>query len=140
MFMRAALCRLALLLAALTLWAVPVRAHDIPNDVTVQAFVKPEGRSLRVLMRLPLKSVMDIEYPHRERDFVDLARVDQSLHDAATLALSNNLELYEGDTLLLSPRIVSTRMSLDSDRSFGTYETALAHVTGPPLSTDITIY
>jgi len=138
--MRAALCRLALLLAALTLLATPVLAHDIPSDVTVQAFVKPEGHSLRVLMRLPLKSVMDIEYPHRERDFVDLARVDQSLHDAATLALSNNLELYEGDTLLLSPRIVSTRMSLDSDRSFGTYETALAHVTGPALSADTTIY
>src|SRR6266852_244922 len=111
MYMRVALCRLALLLAALTLFAAPLYAHDIPADVTVQAFVKPEGHVLRVLMRMPLKSIQDIEYPHRERDFVDLALIDLSLHDAATLALSNNMEIYEGETLLPNPNIVSTRMS-----------------------------
>ncbi len=140
MGIRIGLCRLALLLAGLILLAAPVFAHDIPNDVTVHAFVKPEGHVLRVLMRLPLKSVMDVEFPHRERDFVDLARVDQSLRDAATLALSNNMDVYENDRLLARPRIVSTRMSLDSDKSFGAYDTALAHVTGPPLSPDTTIY
>ncbi|HXJ01338.1 MAG TPA: HupE/UreJ family protein [Micropepsaceae bacterium] len=141
MAVRIVLCRLALLLvAALTLLPAQLFAHDIPSDVTVQAFVKPDGHTLRVLVRLPLKSVMDIEFPHRERDFVDLARVDQSLRDAATLAISNNLEIYEGDRLLPNPRIVSTRMSLDGDRSFVNYGSALAHVTGPPLSPDTTIY
>src|SRR6516225_9281750 len=100
MCVRVALCRLALLVAALTAFLVPASAHDIPVDVTVQAFVKPEGQTLHVLMRLPLKSVMDVEFPHKERDFVDLARVEQSLRDAATLALSNNMEIYEGDALL----------------------------------------
>src|SRR6267142_7270832 len=113
MFVRFAFCRLALLLAALVLWAVPASAHDIPSDVTVQAFVKPEGHSLRLLVRLPLKTVMDVEFPRREREFVDLTRINQALHDAATVALLNNIELYEGDTLLSKPRIVSTRMSLD---------------------------
>ncbi len=140
MCIRFAFCRLALLLAALTFCAVPVSAHDIPSDATVQAFVKPEGHILRLLVRLPLKTVMDVEFPRREREFVDLARVDQSLRDAATLALSNNLDIYEGDTLLISPRIVSTRMSLDSDKSFATYEGALAHVTGPALPNDTTIF
>src|SRR5882724_8127031 len=98
MSMRLVLCRLALLLAALTLLAAPVSAHDIPTDVTVQAFMKPEGHVLRLLVRLPLKTVMDVEFPHRERDFVDLARVDQSLRDAAKVALANNIDLYEGDT------------------------------------------
>jgi hypothetical protein len=140
MSIRAALCRLALFLAALTLLAAPVFAHDIPSDVTVQAFMKPEGHTLRVLVRLPLKAVMDVEFPRREREFVDLARVDQSLHDAATAALSNNIELYEGDTLLANPRIVSTRMSLESDRSFATYDAALAHVMGPALSDETTIF
>jgi len=83
---------------------------------------------------------MDVEFPHREREFVDLARIDQSLHDAAKIALANNIDLYEGDTLLSNPRIVSTRMSLESDRSFATYEGALAHVTGPALSNDTTIF
>ena len=94
MFMRLALCRLALLLAALTFLPWPGFAHDIPVDATVQAFVKPEGQTLRVLMRLPLKTVMDVEFPHKERDFVDLARIDPSLRDAARLALSNNMDVY----------------------------------------------
>ena len=70
MVMRAAICRFALLLTALTLWAMPALAHDIPSDVTVQAFMKPEGHVIRVLVRLPLKAVMDVEFPHRERDLV----------------------------------------------------------------------
>src|SRR5580692_9356988 len=107
MSVRFALRRFVLLLAALVLWTVPVSAHDIPSDVTVQAFVKPQGHTLRLLVRLPLKTVMDVEFPRREREFVDLARVDQSLRDAATIALSNNIDLYEGYTLLLRPRIVS---------------------------------
>ena len=140
MSMKAVLFRLALLFAALTFFAVPGFSHDIPADVTVQAFVKPEGHTLKVLMRLPLKAVMDVEFPHRERDFVDLARIDPFLHDAATFALSSNMEIYEGDTLLLNPRIVSTRMSLDSDKSFASYESALAHVMGPALTNDTSIY
>jgi len=140
MFVKSLLCRLALLVAALTFLAAPVRAHDIPTDVTVQAFLKPEAHTLRLLVRLPLKTVMDIEFARKERDFVDLSRVDQALSDSAKIALSNNLEIYEGDHLLPAPRIVSTRMSLDSDRSFAGYDTALAHVLGPKLPNETTIY
>lgn len=140
MFIGNALCRFALLLAALVLLAAPAVAHDIPRDATVQAFLKPEGQTLRALIRVPLKTIADVEFPRRERDYVDLARIDQALNDAATLLLSSNIELYEGDRLLAAPRIVSTRMSLESDRSFATYEEALAHVTGPPLPPDTTIF
>ena len=132
--------RHALLLVALVFPAARLSAHDIPRDVTVQAFAKPEGQTLRLLMRVPLKAIMDIEFPRRERDYVDLSRVDQALRDAATVWLSNKIEIYEGDTLLENPRIVSTRMSLESDRSFGAYEDALAHVTGPTLPADTTIF
>jgi len=140
MSMKVVLCRFALLLAALLLLALPVSAHDIPSDVTVQAFVKPEGQTLRLLVRLPLKAVMDVEFPHRERDFVDLARVDQSLHDAATVALANNIELYEGDVRLDAPRIVDVRVSLPSDKSFASYEEALAHVMGSSLPENMELY
>jgi len=67
MSMKFAFLKLALLLAALTFFVAPVLAHDIPRDVTVQMFFKPEGQTLRVLMRVPLKGIMDIEFPHRER-------------------------------------------------------------------------
>jgi hypothetical protein len=137
---RAAWCRLALLIAALTVCAAPSFAHDIPADVTVQAFLKPEGHTLKLVMRLPLKAVLDVEFPRRERDFVDLARADQSLRDAAQLALAGNLEIYEGDALLPKPRIAAARMSLESDKSFASYDEALAHVTGAPLPPETTLY
>src|SRR5256712_4783404 len=120
----------AALILALSL---PVVAHDIPNDVTVNAFVKLEGGRLRLLARVPLKAMRDVDVPRRSGGFLDLARVDAALHDAATLWLADNIELYEGDTRLASPRVVETRVSLESDPSFRSYEEALAHVTGPRL-------
>src|SRR5712691_3364567 len=120
--------------------AARVSAHDIPRDVTVQAFAKPEGHSFKLLVRVPLKAIMDIEFPRKERDYVDLARVDQSLRDAAMIWLARKVELYEEDSLLPDPTIISARMSLESDRSFLSYEEALAHVTGPALRNDMTLF
>ena len=140
MSIRSLVCHVAAFVATLACVAGTACAHDIPRDVTVQAFVKPEGNTLLVLARVPLRALSDVEFPRRERDFVDLARVDQALDDAARLLLSNNLELREGDTPLASPRIISARLSLESDRSFATFEEALAHVTGPRLPLDTSIF
>jgi hypothetical protein len=118
----------------------PLSGHDIPRDATVQAFVKPEGQHLRLLVRVPLTGITDIEYPRREHDYVDLERVDQALHDTATHVLSNQIQLYEDDNVLGGARVVSARMSLESDRSFGSYEQALAHVLGPRLGDETTIF
>jgi hypothetical protein len=128
----------ALLVASLACLA-RVSAHDIPRDVTVQAFAKPEGQRFRLLLRVPLKALTDVEFPRREGDYVDLARVDRSLRDAANIWLANRLDLYEDDARLADPRIGSTRMSLESDRSFGSYDQALMHVLGPPLPNDTAI-
>jgi hypothetical protein len=137
---RVAFCRLALLLAALTLLAVPALAHFIPRDITVQAFVKPEGQTLRMLIRVPVKGIEDVEVPRRQGEYVDFTRLDQALRDTARVFLIDNLKLYEGDTQLPEPRIVATQFSLESDRSFENYDSALAHITGPPLPPDTTLY
>lgn len=115
-------------------------AHDIPNDVTVQAFVKPMGERLNLLVRVPLVAMRDVDFPKRGPGYLDIARADTSLRDAATLWLSDNVEVYEGDTRLQEIRVVSARVSLQSDRSFGSYEEALAHVTGARLPDDTEIY
>jgi len=120
--------------------ATRLLAHDIPRDVTVQAFAKPEGQRFRLLVRVPLKAIMDIEFPRKERDFVDMERVDQSLRDAAMIWLARKIELYEENSLVPAPTILSTRMALESDRSFESYEQALAHVTGPALGNDVSIF
>jgi hypothetical protein len=108
-------------------------AHDIPNDVTVHAFVKPEGQQLHLLVRVPLKAMRDISFPERGPGYLDLARVNEVLPGAATLWISDFIEIYEGDARLPKPQVVAARVSLPSDRSFSSYEEALAHVTGPGL-------
>jgi hypothetical protein len=130
----------ALLVVLVLLPATRLSAHDIPRDVTVQAFAKPEGQSFKLLVRVPLKAIMDIEFPRKERDFVDLERVDQALRDASMIWLARKIELLEEDTALPEPKILSTRVALESDRSFASYEEALAHVTGPALGNDVSIF
>ena len=115
-------------------------AHDIPNDVTVQAFLKPEGQQLHLLIRIPLRACRDVEFPTRGPGYLDLARSDKSLHDAATLWVSDNVEMYEDDVRLPAPKVVSARVALESDRSFGSYDEALAAVTGSRLANETELY
>ena len=85
----------AILAVALLVCLAPARpaAHDIPNDVTVQTFLKPEGQRLRLLVRVPLGAMRDMDYPKprgtTNADLLDLSRAEQSLRDAATLWLSD---------------------------------------------------
>src|SRR5437899_4440563 len=127
---------MATLLLALPYCAV---AHDIPNDVTIQAFLKPEGERLHLLVRVPLKALRDVVFPERGPGYLDLARVEPLLPDNSTLWISDFIEVYEGDTRLGKPRVLDTRIALESDKSFASYEQALAHVTGArlPAATDV---
>ena len=113
-----------------------LRAHEIPNDVTVHAFLRPEGQRLRLLVRAPLAAMRDILFPTRDQVHLDFARADAAVRDAATLWISDSITIYEGGNRLGAPRLVATQVSLPSDRSFASYDTALAHVTGSPLPAD----
>ena len=133
-------CRPAIIIAALVLLLMPrLGAHDIPQDVLVQMLVKPEGNTLRVLVRVPLGSMRDIEFPLRGPSYLDFGRVQPLLADIATLWIGNSLAIYEGQTRLEKPVLVGARVSLPSDRSFMTFESAVANVTGPPLPPETTI-
>ena len=133
--------KILLVLAALILWA-PARpsAHDIPPSVVVQAFARPQGDRLRLLVRVPLAAMRDVEFPLRDDGLLDLPRADRSLHDAAGLWIAKDIAVFEGDTPLGPPTLAGARVSLPSDRSFVTFESALASVTGPPLPPDTTLY
>jgi len=117
------------------LWQAVARAHEIPNDVTVQAFLKPQGQRAQLLVRVPLLAMRDMDYPTPSRGsgLVDLSKADATLRDAATLWIADDIELYEEGNRLAYPRLVEVRASLPSDRSFASYEDALAHLTGPRL-------
>ncbi|HEV8038922.1 MAG TPA: HupE/UreJ family protein [Bryobacteraceae bacterium] len=121
-------------ITALMAMCVAAAAHDIPNDVMVQAFVKPEGNRLHLLVRVPLKAIRDINFPERGQGYLDLTQVDPLLSDAARLWISDFIDIYEGEALLTRPRVIETRIALESDRSFASYEQAWAHLTGPKLA------
>ena len=75
----------------------------------------------------------DVEYPTRGVGFLDLARADDSLREAASLWIVDQVELYEDDARLADPRMVAARASLPWDRSFASFEEARALLAGPPL-------
>lgn len=109
-----------------------LRAHEIPNDVTIQAFLKPEGRLLHLLVRVPLVALRDMTWPFKGPDILDTSRATAELTDAATLWVGDEATMYEGTKALPSPRVTAIRATLPTDRSFESYDQALALLTGPP--------
>ena len=113
------------------------RGHEIPNEVSIYTFLKPEGQRLVFLVRAPMKALRDIEAPRQEHSlYIDLERADRAFHDAATQWIADFVKLYENGEQLPYPEVMAVRASLPSDRSFATYDEALAHITGPPLPPD----
>src|SRR3954451_993298 len=94
--------RLARIILFALLFAVAPgsRGHDVPDEVRVQAFLKPEGEALKLVLRVPLKAMRDVDVPQRRGGFLDFSRVDTALRDAAMLWLGDEIELYEGDDRL----------------------------------------
>jgi HupE / UreJ protein len=128
--------RTGLILMALLIVTLPSTtvAHEIPADVMINVFLKPEGQRLRMIVRVPLAALRDTEYPRRgPESYVDLAQIDYPLRNGAQLWLTGNIELYEDGRRLTDPQIPDVRASIMADRSMASYDEALAHVTGPPL-------
>ena len=115
-------------------------AHDVPDDITVQAFLRPEGERLRLLVRVPLKAMRDVDVPTRGQGYLDLNRVEPALRHAATLWLTQAVEIFEDGRAVGAGRVAAVRVALPSDRGFQQYESALAGVTGPPLDPATQLY
>jgi hypothetical protein len=109
-------------------------AHNIPNDITVQLLFRPEGRHLRLLVRVPLKAMRDVDFPQQGSGYLDLERINPILPDAVNLWIARAVDVYEDDMRLPTPSVLDSRVSLESDKSFVTYDAALAHVLGPRLT------
>jgi len=120
--------------------AAGASAHDIPTDVTVQAFLKPDGQRLRLIVRVPLDALRDMGVPTTRDGVMDLPRLDPMLADNVMLWIGQNIDLYEHNTHLPAPRLAAWQLSIPGDRSFTSYDEALAHVTGPRLPAGIRLY
>ncbi len=123
------LLRVAMFAAALCGSAL---AHDTPGELRVHAFAKPEGERLRVLVRLPLDLLLNIDLPKRGGPgFLDLAHVETRF-PAAISATAKGLEFFEDGRLLVHVH-GQARIAMPSDKSFESFERALASIQGPKL-------
>ena len=129
----------ALVFFAALLPALPCNAHDIPTDVKVLAFVKPEGRELHLLVRVPLSAMREADLPLRYPGYIDVPNAGPALQTAARLWLVDTIEVRENDVRVGEPRLTATRIAIASDRSFASYDEALANIRRPPL-TDTDLY
>ncbi len=114
-------------------------AHEVPNDVAIQAFLKPSGNQLNLVVRVPLKAMRDVDFPEQDSGYLDFSRIDPLLPDAATLWISDLIDIYEGGSRLPKPHVAGTRVSLESDRSFLSYDSAIARIQGPKLTNSTTV-
>jgi len=114
-------------------------AHEIPTDVTVLAFVRPEADRLHVLVRVPLEAMRDMDFPLRGPGYLDIAAARPLLPAAARIWIADYVRFFEEGEPLGAPTVAATRLSLPSDRSFASYEAAAARLAGPPLPDDTEI-
>jgi hypothetical protein len=131
----AAACLLAL---AFALPAI-LSAHEIPNDVTIQTFVRAEGSQLKVLVRVPLIAMRDMTWPYKAPDVLDLSRADRPLRDASTLWIGDDVSVFEGDTKLGPQTVHAVRATPADDKSFESYETAAALLVAPQATVDVSV-
>ena len=111
--------------------------HEIPADVIVRAFVKAEAGALRLVVRVPLTSMRDVDFPVRGPGYVDVEAATPMLSDQAALWIAGYVTLYEESARLPAPVVTAARISLPSDPSFADYGRAVAHISAPPLPSGI---
>ena len=139
--MKRCLLPLLVVVALGVLLAPAPEAHEVPADVRIQMFIKPDGQRLRVLVRVPMASINDIPWPQRQDGMLDFAspELGRTLAEAATQGLADQLLMYENGAGLGAPRVSAAIVSLPADLSFESFDAALAHITGPRLPDDTSL-
>lgn len=108
-------------------------AHEIPSDVTVQAYVKPEGSTLRMLVRVPLASLRDYDFPSREPGYLEIAASENMVLEAADVWVGDYVTMLENGESLGRGDLVSVRVAIPGDRAFRSWERAYENVRSAPL-------
>ena len=114
--------------------AAPAEAHEIPSDVTVRLIVSPEPGRVNVLVRVPVEAMQEANLPETADGFLDAARAETALRDAAQLWLGNDLKLFANGAAIEPLSLERVRASIPSDRSFTDFASAAAHIRGPPIA------
>jgi len=120
--------------------ATDAGAHEVPTNVIVRSYLKPDGGEVELLLRVPLEAMRDVNIPVRGPGYVDLEEAGPYLDDAIEIWLANFVSIYADGERLEDWRIDAARLSLPSNRAFATYESAVELLDGEPLSADTQLY
>lgn len=132
---------MAALLLSLVSLATPAYSDEIPQRVAIQAFVKPEGDKLNLMMRVPMDAMGGIQWPLRgEIGNLIFSQAEAAKADAAYNTLLQSIQIFEGDELLEQPVVEASRIALPSNRGFTDYQSAFETVNSPALSDDVDLY
>lgn len=108
-------------------------AHEIPADVTLQAFVKPDGDRLRMLLRTPLVTLRDYDFDVVGPGYLDMDSIDAVVEEAVQVWIVDYVRMLEGARDLGRPEVAAFRVAIPGDRAFRSWDTALANVRSEPL-------
>ena len=125
--------RLACAAAALLLLAPASRAHEIPQRVAIRGYVQRDSTSLRLLLRVPLEAMRDVDFPLDGTGALDLVGARALLPDAAQVWLVNAIRITANGQPLAPARITGTRLALPGDLAFDQFTTARAAFMQPPV-------
>lgn len=136
-----AFARRVLLLLAVLLPGVADRAqaHEIPERVTVLAFVRQQGTQVQAVVRVPLEAMRDVAFPLRSDGTLVLGAVEPFLAEAAALWVVPGWPLRANGTALGRPRLAAVRLSLPSERGLDALPAAFAHVRRAAVDTAVRI-
>ena len=112
-------------------------AHEIPADVTVQAFVKPEGGTLRMLVRVPMASLRDYDFATREPGYLEISESENMVLEAADVWVGDYVSMLENGNSLGRADLAAVRVAIPGDRAFLSWDRAYANVLSDPLADGI---
>jgi HupE / UreJ protein len=121
---RRAVIGLALAAVATLVPAGPLHAHEVPQRVAVRAFVQRDSLRLRVLVRVPLEAMRDVDFPIRDDGSLDLVRAREFLGVAAQTWIVTSMAIRADGTELSEPRITGARLAMPGTRTFDTFAAA----------------
>ena len=102
--------------------------HEFALESVINAFVRIDSHHAQLLVRMPLHVLKPVNFPTVGRE-IDLANARPAIQQALT-AVGREIMIRENGRPLV-PSGAAARLSLPSDRSFGRYEDAVAHVAAP---------
>ena len=91
-------------------------AHEVPDDVRINVFAKPSGNKLQLIVRVPANAFIDNWLPTMAgTPYLDLAQANAVLPSAAETWVADLITIYEGNTRLERPKILTTVLTRQSD-------------------------